>query len=89
MMEMAKEVKDIQVQQSIYLTRARIQYIADFKVFDLKKNEYCYWEAKGFETPEWRIKLRLYKEYGSATLYIYRGINQPVEKIIPSYEAEP
>jgi len=65
-------IKDIVVQNSVYLTAARIQYIADFKAFDIELNEYSWWEAKGFETDVWRIKRRLWKHYGPGLLHVYK-----------------
>lgn len=62
---------DIQGQDHVYLTKARVLYIPDFKVTD--RNGYVYWvEAKGFETPEWRIKLKLWRFYGPGCLHIYK-----------------
>jgi hypothetical protein len=81
--EASQRIKDIKVQQTIYLTEARIRYIADFSVFDLERNELVFWEAKGVETPEWRLKLKLYKVYGPAPLNIFRGHEIPIELVIP------
>lgn len=67
------EIKIEQVQDHIYLTDARILYIADFKCKLLSTKEEFWVEAKGFETPEWRIKLRLWKHYGPGNLEIYKG----------------
>jgi hypothetical protein len=39
MLEAAGEVRDIQCQNTIYLTRARISYRADFKAYDIKKTQ--------------------------------------------------
>jgi len=71
--EKAGEIKEIQHQDHIYLTNARICYIPDFKFFDLKTEEYTWAEAKGFETPEWKIKKRLWQHYGPGRLEIYKG----------------
>lgn len=70
--QLAKEIKDIQCQVHVHLTDADIVYVSDFKCID-KHGEVFYAEAKGYETPEWRIKLRLWKYYGPAPLHIYRG----------------
>ena len=85
LMEKAGEVSNIKVQQTVYLSRARIRYIADFSAWDNKLNEMVYFEAKGFETPEWRLKLNLYKNYGPCKLRIYRGKRHLIEEITPSY----
>jgi predicted nuclease of restriction endonuclease-like RecB superfamily len=72
LMEKAGEVKDIKAQDTVYLSKARIIYKPDFKI-ETTAGETAWVEAKGFETPEWRIKLRLWKAYGPGPLWIFRG----------------
>lgn len=84
--EKCGEIKDIQHQDHIYLTEARICYIPDFKFFDCKYDEYAWAEAKGFETTDWKIKLKLWRYYGPGRLYIYKGsAKRPMlsDEIIP------
>jgi hypothetical protein len=65
-------IKEIQPQDIVYLTDARILYKPDFKCLGQLAN--VFWvEAKGYETPEWRIKRRLWMHYGPGPLYIYMG----------------
>lgn len=71
--ESAGEISEIQVQDHVYLTEARINYIADFKVFDNVENEYVWYEAKGVELPTWRLKRKLWMYYGPGKLRIYKG----------------
>lgn len=71
--EKAKEIEIVQHQAHTYLTKARIHYIPDFKIFNYKINDFAYVEAKGFETPDWKNKLKLWDYYGPAQLEIYRG----------------
>ena len=71
--ENAKEIKILQVQDHVYLTRARICYIPDFKCLDISSGKEFHVEAKGFQTPEWSIKKRLWKCYGPGNLEIWRG----------------
>jgi len=71
--EVAGEIEILQCQDHIYLTEARILYIADFKCIHKTSKEEFWVEAKGYETPEWRIKLRLWKHYGPGKLEIYKG----------------
>lgn len=82
---LAGEIANIQVQDSIYLTRAEILYKPDFKITRLDGS--FYWvEAKGFKTPVWGIKKRLWKHYGPGLLQIYEGYhNNPKleESIVP------
>ncbi len=73
MMERAGLVKDIVQQPHVKLTRAEVVYIPDFKCFDVEKEETFWVEAKGAESPEYRIKRRLWKEYGPGPLYVYKG----------------
>lgn len=71
--EKAREIDIVNYQSHVYLTKARVHYIPDFRIFDYKINDFAWVEAKGFETPEWRIKKRLWGHYGPGQLEIYRG----------------
>lgn len=62
----------LQCQDHVYLTEARILYIPDFKC-QASDGEVFYVEAKGFKTPEWMIKKRLWSKYGPGDLWIYEG----------------
>lgn len=84
--EKAGEIKDIQCQDHVYLTEARICYIPDFKFVDLQTNNFAWAEAKGFETDTWRIKKKLWQFYGPGKLEIYKGSAKKVtlkEVVIP------
>lgn len=79
-------LKEIQCQVEVRLTDADVIYKPDFRFFDLELNEHVFAEAKGFETPEWRIKRRLWTVYGPGRLRIYKGsAARPtlVEEIVP------
>jgi len=68
----AGEFVEIQQQDSVYLTDARILYRPDFKC--TKPDESFLWvEFKGFETRDWRIKRRLWIHYGPGPLEIWKG----------------
>lgn len=69
----AGKLKILEHQPRVHLTEARILYIPDFKCLDLQTNEIFFVEAKGFETPDWKIKKRLWEKYGPASLHIWRG----------------
>lgn len=71
--EKAGEIKILKCEDNIHLTEAKILYIADFKCLDIKTNKEFWVEFKGFETPVWRIKRRLWQFYGPGTLEIYRA----------------
>lgn len=86
----AGEIDKIQQQDTVRLSAAGIIYKPDFKIWPVLGD--IYWvEAKGFETPEWRLKRRLWKAYGPGSLVIYKGTAaRPFihEAIIPKAEAE-
>ena len=62
-----------QCQDTIYLTEARVIYKPDFRCRYPDRDEQFWIEAKGFETPEWRIKLKLWRHYGPGDLEIWNG----------------
>lgn len=68
----AGEISDLKTQASVKLSEAKIELIVDFKYFDVKLNEEVFEEFKGFETPEWRIKRRLWKSYGPGLLRVVK-----------------
>jgi len=69
--EKAGEISDIECQVQVALSAAGIIYKPDFR-FETPAGP-VFAEAKGFDTPEWRLKLRLWKAYGPAPLEIWRG----------------
>lgn len=86
-LETQGEVRDICVQVHIKLTKAEVVYICDFKAHDVALGQDVYWEAKGFETPEWRIKRRLWTVYGPGILRVFKGTARylkMVEEIRPT-----
>lgn len=73
--EVLGEIKDIQRQSVVVLVagdkKERINWKVDFK-FE-RNGEVCYAEAKGFETGEYRLKLRLWRKMKPARLEIWKG----------------
>lgn len=68
------EIQNLKTQVSVYLTKARIQYKPDFS-FEEEK-EIVFAEMKGYETPVWRIKRRLWLAgYGPGKLQVWRMSN--------------
>lgn len=65
----------LQCQDHVYLTKARILYIADFKVKNILTGIIKHAEAKGYETSDWRIKRKLWQYYGPNNLLIFKGIH--------------
>lgn len=77
------EIKDLRCQVSVYLTKARIQYIVDFAYTLCVNGEEIFEEYKnGLLTPEWRLKKRLWEYYGPAKLIVVHGHDKH-ETIIP------
>ena len=86
--ELAGEIKDIQQQVHVKLSAAQITYIPDFRCTEVATGKPLYVEAKGFQTPEWRIKRRLWIAYADAPLEIWMGShNRPTLKEILIPEA--
>lgn len=74
------------IQDHVYLSKARIGYIPDFKTWDNEFNDYVWYEAKGFESERWPIIKKLWKHYGPGRLRIYKGTYRKlkcVEEIVP------
>lgn len=81
LLEMAGEIRGLKSQVYVYLTKARIAYIADFSYERVATGQVEYAEYKGFETPEWRIKRRLWEYYGPGDLLVYKASSRgPVLK---------
>jgi len=70
-LEKADEIKILKFQDNILMTDADILYIPDFKIFDNHLNEEVWVEAKGFPTPVWQMKKRIWRWYGAGLLRIY------------------
>jgi len=65
------DISDLKCQAEVRLTDANIIYKPDFSF--VERGRMAYAEAKGMETASWRIKRRLWTEYGPGLLYIYKG----------------
>jgi hypothetical protein len=72
LLKRAGEVLEIQVQPQVRLSAAEIVYKPDFLV-TWANGEKIWEEVKGFETPEWRIKRRLWLAYGPGKLRVFRA----------------
>lgn len=68
----AKEIKSIQCQDQVYLTQARIRYVADFKC-TLPDDSFLWVEAKGYAAARWPDLKKLWRYYGPGTLEIWGG----------------
>jgi hypothetical protein len=94
MMERGGAISELQHHPgTVFLTPARVQMRPDFRFKEKGSDEYCFAEAKGFQTPEYRIKRRLWTVFGPGKLYVYEhsyGGPKLLETIIPKgWEANP
>jgi hypothetical protein len=71
--EIGNLISNLQTQNTVHLTDAKIIYMVDFKFKNVETNKWEWAEAKGFETPVWRIKRRLWMHYGPGKLTIFKG----------------
>ena len=75
--ERAGDLRNLQRQQSIVLQEGprnqRITLRIDFSWEDPKTGDRCFGEAKGFETPEWKLKLKLFRARPPGRLEIWGG----------------
>lgn len=67
------ELEIEQIQETVYLSRARIKYIPDFRIKILASGEIERHEAKGLESERWPTIKKLWKAYGDSKLYIWKG----------------
>lgn len=84
--ERAGEIKILKLQDRVHLT-AGIHLKVDFKIFDVKLDQEVWEEFKGFETKEWRLKKKLWKEHGPGLLRVYYT-NRRTEEIWPKAKVE-
>jgi hypothetical protein len=66
-------IRDIKRQIPILLSAAKIKMVVDFQVYSVPDKDIVFIEAKGAETPTYRIKRRLWLAYGPGTLQVYGG----------------
>lgn len=71
--ERAGEIEVLKVQDTVYLTEARIKYIPDFRCLDKKTGETFWVEAKGLEMVPYRIKRQLWTVYGPGVLEVFKA----------------
>jgi len=70
----AGRISDLKSQPgTIFLGPARTQYRPDFSFIDTPTGELQWAEFKGFKTPAWRLKLKLWRAVGPGKLHIYEG----------------
>jgi hypothetical protein len=86
----AGEIKDIKVEDHIYLTDARIGYVVDFRC--TTSDGKLFWvEAKGHPNDTWAIKKKLWRIYGPGPLEIWMGTHQDpgLDEIIEAQDVNP
>lgn len=69
----AGEITELKCQDEVSLTRAGIIYKPDFRYNDMGLGRTVWAEAKGYESPVWPLKLRLWGHYGPGRLEIWKG----------------
>lgn len=72
LLEKQGEISKLTCQPKVYLTRAKILYKPDFSAIDAKTGKTIFIEAKGMETPTYKIKKRLWRYYGPGVLHVYK-----------------
>jgi len=89
LLQRAKDIRNLRFQEMVYLTAERIGFRCDFYYEERVKPRVfrpVYEDAKGFETPRWRIIKRLWKHYGPGKLRVTKdaggGRIKTVEEII-------
>ena len=85
------ETELLQIEDHVYLSKARIGYVVDFKCKQISTGDIYWIEAKGYPNDTWPIKKRLWKHYGPGPLHIYTGhhSNPKLDQIIiPEREEE-
>lgn len=91
LLEKAGECRDIKQQVSVKMTKAKIEYRPDYSAVNTSTGEVEYFEYKGFPTDVWRIKRRLWMNYGPGKLHIWVGNPRDItlsETIIPKDNEE-
>ena len=66
-----KDIKIISLQPKVYLTDSKILYRPDFLIE--KNGELIYVDVKGFQTPVFAIKARLWVNYGAGRLDLIKN----------------
>jgi hypothetical protein len=64
------QCKIIELQPKVYLSAAKILYKPDFLIEANNNGEKYYIDAKGMDTPVFKLKLRLWKAYSKEKLLI-------------------
>lgn len=75
--EKAGEIKNIKLQQAVILQegppKVRISWKVDFSSERADTGETVYHEAKGIETSDYKLKLKLWRKNPPARLEVYKG----------------
>lgn len=79
LMERNGEIKLLALQPKVYLTAARILYVADFLIDE--KGRRVYIDVKGMRTTAFQIKKRLWRYYGDGTLRLVKKNGFGFDKI--------
>ena len=80
-MERGGQVKIIELQPKVNMTKAKILYKPDFLI-EVDGHQY-YVDVKGHATPTFNLKARLWKQYGPGPLWVVATDFNSKKEIIP------
>ncbi len=89
LLEANGQIKDLKTQVTVDLVRGakdvRIRMRVDFSCINCASGKLEYHEAKGFETPEFKLKKRLWKSNPPGVLHLWKGShkNPKVVELVP------
>lgn len=72
-MQAANEIKDLKRYHTVVLSDAKVRWKCDFIFTNVKTGGQELAEAKGKEDARFRVVKKLYKEYGTMPLQIWKG----------------
>lgn len=70
MLELSRRLNILELQPTVFLTDARLVMRLDFLIYDERGKVWI--DVKGFETPVFKIKKRLWKHYGPGRLELVK-----------------
>lgn len=85
--EDAGEIRDLRNQHTVHMTKADITWRIDFSFVCSTTGVTEFAEAKGLETQDYKLKLKLYRFYGPGPLSIYKASHRGIylaERVIPT-----
>jgi hypothetical protein len=90
--EKSGEIKNLQTQVSVRLTKAELRWVLDFTWEDPRTGETIFADFKGAITERWRILEKLWPHYGPGRLQVISGSGMRMrvaKEIIPTVSMAP